>query len=347
MTIYLDIIFIENLIMNYIILFGTAFALNYKSYRLKALRIFSASLIGAVYSTLSYTSIFPILCNNISKFIISIIMVLVAFKLTPLILPEKQYINFIKISKNVLSNQSIKQFKKNFANHLIKLLKQFIKNFIMFYLISFVIGGVSFAIICMIKNKNTIKTYPIKINLIAGIIGFITFSYSFANNKRLMKNNDLICYLQITLLGKTFNVKALVDSGNTLKDPYLKRNVIIIEKQLIEKKLHLNFELNLSSQSNIYNSYKNFSNKLYDKNNNNNNSNSSNININNLTPILIPYHSVGSSKMLIGIVPSKVVVELDNKTTELNQQIILGLCNEKISTNYSALIGLNLLDSIL
>ena len=51
MTIYIDIIIVENLIMNYIILYATGLiSKSKKSY----LRMFMASLIGAIYATLEY-----------------------------------------------------------------------------------------------------------------------------------------------------------------------------------------------------------------------------------------------------------------------------------------------------
>ena len=51
MTIYIDVIIVENLIMNYIILYATGLiSKSKKSY----LRMFMASLIGAIYATLEY-----------------------------------------------------------------------------------------------------------------------------------------------------------------------------------------------------------------------------------------------------------------------------------------------------
>ena len=57
MTIYIDVVLIENLIMNYIILFATAIVLKLK---IKHIRLILASLIGAVYSILSYMSLLEV-----------------------------------------------------------------------------------------------------------------------------------------------------------------------------------------------------------------------------------------------------------------------------------------------
>lgn len=76
MTIYIDIIIVENLIMNYIILYATGLiSKSKKSY----LRMFWASLIGAIYATLEYVLKVNIYSNIILKTILSIIIVYVAF----------------------------------------------------------------------------------------------------------------------------------------------------------------------------------------------------------------------------------------------------------------------------
>ena len=47
MTIYLDVVLFENLCMNYIILFATAYILKMKK---KNIRLLISSLIGGIYS---------------------------------------------------------------------------------------------------------------------------------------------------------------------------------------------------------------------------------------------------------------------------------------------------------
>ena len=76
MTIYIDIILIENLIMNFIILYATGLVLKRK---IKKLRLILASLLGAIYALLTYISSFEIYTNIILKLILSILMVYIAF----------------------------------------------------------------------------------------------------------------------------------------------------------------------------------------------------------------------------------------------------------------------------
>ena len=76
MTIYLDIVFIENIIMNYIILYGTAIIAKIIP---KHIRLILASTVGAVYAIIAYMSILKIYSNIILKGILSIVIVYIAF----------------------------------------------------------------------------------------------------------------------------------------------------------------------------------------------------------------------------------------------------------------------------
>lgn len=76
MKIYLDIILLENLCMNYIILFATGIVMKRN---IKHTRIIIASLIGSVYAIIIYLNITKIASNIIMKIILSIIMVWLSF----------------------------------------------------------------------------------------------------------------------------------------------------------------------------------------------------------------------------------------------------------------------------
>ena len=76
MTIYIDIIIVENLIMNYIILYATGIISKNK---ISYIRIFFASLIGAIYAISEYILKINIYSNIFLKMILSIIIIYVAF----------------------------------------------------------------------------------------------------------------------------------------------------------------------------------------------------------------------------------------------------------------------------
>ena len=67
MTIYIDIVLIENLIMNYIILFATGIVLRLKT---NQIRISIASLLGAMYSIIAYAGIFKVYSSLLLKIVL-------------------------------------------------------------------------------------------------------------------------------------------------------------------------------------------------------------------------------------------------------------------------------------
>ena len=145
MTIYLDVVLLENLIMNGIIVYVTAIITKTK---IKHIRILLASLIGAIYSILSYVSKFPIFSNIFVKILLSIIMVYIAYD------PKE-----------------------------IKILG---KELLLFYLTSFLFGGVAFAMIYIIKPQEILMkdglflgTYPLKTVFLGAIIASIILITGF------------------------------------------------------------------------------------------------------------------------------------------------------------------------
>ena len=203
MTIYLDIIFVENILMNYIILFATLVILKAKN-KWQQIRLLVSGVIGSVYAIIVYLDILPIYSGIIAKAILSIVMVYVAF-----------------------NPQSIKQL---------------FKQLLIFYLTSFIFGGCTFALIYFIKPENVqmrngvfVGMYPIKVAIIGGVIGFIITQIAFKINKNKLNTKNTIFDIQIYYEDKTINIKALLDSGNMLKDPVSEIPVIIIEKEIMYK----------------------------------------------------------------------------------------------------------------
>ena len=77
MTIYIDIVLIENLMMNFIILLATGLILKE---RISVIRLLLASLLGAIYAVVSYLSILEIYTSMILKIILTIVMIYIALK---------------------------------------------------------------------------------------------------------------------------------------------------------------------------------------------------------------------------------------------------------------------------
>ena len=57
MTVYLDVVLLENLCMNYIILFATGYLMKSKMKQLRL--IVSSSILGGIYAIIAYYRILP------------------------------------------------------------------------------------------------------------------------------------------------------------------------------------------------------------------------------------------------------------------------------------------------
>ena len=296
MTIYIDIVLLENIIMNYIIIYATDIILKKNK---RHIRFFIASFIGAIYSILAYISILKIYSNIFLKIILSIIIVYIA-----------------------LNPQNIKKMWKALA---------------IFYLVSFVFGGVAFAMIYMVKPQNVLMrnglflgTYPLKTIILGAIISFVLIVVVFKIIKTQISKKSMYCDIEIKLNEKIINTKAMIDTGNLLKDPITNTPVIVVERSLLyeclPKEILNNIEKILggdldSVPENIKNKY-----------------------ISKLK--IIPFSSLGKENgMLIGIKSEYIIL----KNSELQEDkkiknIIVAIYEKSLTKKgeYRALVGLEL-----
>lgn len=291
MTIYIDIIFLENLFMNYIILFATGIIVKAP---LKIIRTLISSILGSIYAIISYISIMEIYSSLLLKIILSISMVYIAFN-----------------SKNV---------------------KMFFKQFIIFYLTSFTFGGVAFAFLYLISPENIlmedgvlIGTYPIKVILVAGIVGFIIITTSFKNIKGKLTKKDMYCKIKVNINLKHTYINAIIDTGNFLREPITKIPVVVIEKEVLDgivpDFILNNLEKIINGEDVDLGEY------------------ASKIRI-------IPFTSLGKENgILIGVKADKIIVEMEENDININN-VIIGIYDGHLSKTgkYKALIGLDLLD---
>ena len=76
MTIYLDLILLENIVMNYIIILATGMICKIN---VKHFRMFVSSLFGAVYAIVTYVINIDIYTNQLTKIFVSVSMIYIAF----------------------------------------------------------------------------------------------------------------------------------------------------------------------------------------------------------------------------------------------------------------------------
>ena len=295
MTIYVDVVLLENLCMNYIILFGTGYIIRLK---IKHLRILLSSLIGAIYAILAYAGIFPMYANIFVKIVLSICMVYIAF------------------------------YPKN--------IKGMVKELIVFYLVSFALGGCAFALLYIVKPQDIfmkdgvyIGTYPIKIALLGGIVGFVVTYIAFKVVKTRMTKNELIYDMVIKIKDKELTTKVMLDTGNMLKDPISNMPVVLVEKNILYPILPK--ELLENSKNILGGDFK--------ENEDINNEDRTRLRI-------IPFTSVGKQNgMMLGIKVDeiKIITDVDEV---INDNAIICVYEKEFSKRkkYFGLIGIDLLE---
>lgn len=212
MTIYIDIIIVENLIMNYIIIYATGLISKSK---ISHLRIFFASTIGAIYAITEYISKLNIYSNMLVKIVLSVIIVFVAFYPQDIKKMCKQLVLFYLTTFTF----------GGVATYLIYVLKP--QDII-------------------IKNGMYVGTYVLKIIFIGAIVGTIILIIAFKFAKNKITRKDMICKIKIKLNGKEVVLDTMVDTGNMLKEPLTGNSVVIVEKtslyDLIPKEILNNTE---------------------------------------------------------------------------------------------------------
>lgn len=199
MTIYVDVVLFENLIMNYIILFTTSQILKIEQ---KHIRIILASLLGAIYSIIAYMNILDIYSKIPLKILLSIIIVYVAF-----------------------NPQTVKKMWKYI---LFFYLVSFVFGGAAFSLIYIVKPQE-----ILMKNGLFLGTYPLKIAILGAIVAFITITIVFKLAKNKISKKDLFCEMEICINNKKIETKTMVDTGNMLKEPITNTPVVVVEHMLL------------------------------------------------------------------------------------------------------------------
>lgn len=202
-TIYIDIVFLENLIMNSIIIYATSIILKLKP---KMIRVVISSAIGSVYAIITYITELPIYTSIISKIILAIVIVYVAFN------PQNVKIMW--------------------------------KQVLIFYLTSFVFGGVALYLIYFIKPQDVfikngifVGKYVLKVIFLGAIMAFIVIKISIKFIKTKINVKDMFCKIKIKINGKEVETKAMIDTGNLAKEPITNTPVVIVESSLLDKVL--------------------------------------------------------------------------------------------------------------
>lgn len=201
--IYVDILFLINFFMVYFIFWVVNKLIKNK---VRLLRLF----FGASLSSFFYliTIVFVPFKKSVSIFLVTLIMffsVLIAFK------PSTT--------------------------------KDFFKTLILVYLVSFFIGGASISIFYYTNFlffleeifKPSQHKFPIKILLVSILLAYIVIKIGLVWYNRILLKKQSFYNIILSKNGEKVTVNALLDTGNSLREPISKKPVVVVEFLALEK----------------------------------------------------------------------------------------------------------------
>lgn len=216
MEIFLDVLMLENIVMNYLILLMTA---KFSKNKISHLRLFLGSVIGALY--VAFLVVFPSLkgyYSTIAKIALSFAIIAISFS-----------------------------FEKFIA---------FFKTLAIFYISTFIFAGAGFAFLYFNQSGGFIRNgvfyvcwnskWTVLVLSIA-TAGIIVKIFWDIIQQKLVKDRFLIP-LKIAFENGTIDLSALVDTGNALFDPLTHVPVVVVEFKAIKSILPVEIQ-NIFSES--------------------------------------------------------------------------------------------------
>ncbi len=200
MKIYIDVIFFENFVIDYLILYSTC---SIGKIKIRRGRIILSSIIGAAYAIFMLTIFQKILTNIFLKILLSFIMIFI------ICYPQK----LKKMCKMLLLFYVI---TVSFGGATYAFLNNVSHEKVYFY------KGI------IIGNYSLILIFS------SAIIAMIALKNAFKNNKEKLKWSDFLCTLIFDIGKIRIKTKAFIDSGNTLIYKKTNEKVIVIDKRIID-----------------------------------------------------------------------------------------------------------------
>jgi len=179
------------------------------------------------------------------------------------------------------------------------------------------------------RNGYLTGTYPIKIALLGGIVGFVIVNIAFSLVKVKLRKKDMFCEIEIHFNQKSVTIKAMIDTGNLAKEPITNTPVVIVESSLLEETLPNQILNNLDNI--LSGDLSQISEEIQEKY------------ISKLR--CIPFSSLGKQNgMLLGIRADEIEVEMEDEKKTTNN-VIIGIYDKSLTKRgeYRALIGIELI----
>lgn len=303
-TVYLDVVFFINFFMDFVLLWATA---KFGQVRTSWRRMAAGAFVGACYSLALLVPALHNLLAFSAKILFSFVMVLIAF-------PRLKAKKFFQVMGY-------------------------------FYLVAFTMGGAMVGAMYLMSRDqdffgimNGIYVFFSNVKytwLVAAVAGaFVLVKYGVG----FVKRNFLFSFFRVPVIvkfeGRTISTKALVDTGNQLKDPLTQKPVMILEFEVLKKILPPEMEaaLETGSEPDLRQIADSLAGTAW----------ASRIRI-------IPFTSIGKRKgMLVGIRPDEVIVITADGNVRI-KDIIVGIYHRQLSPEgeYRALLHPDVLNPTL
>lgn len=298
MYIILELLLIENFIINSLILYITKIITRTGVSKKRI--IFSAAIIS-FYSLAFFWEYTLFLTNFYMKIIISLLLIKLCFNA--------------------------------------KSIKLYLYQLLAFYIVSFIFAGATFGYFFSSQNIQELIMKPIDflggfpvIYLVLGIASSSVFAiiiFKYSNKKALRE--DYIMDVNIIYKGKSIEIKALIDTGNSLTDPFTKETVMLIEyskiKDLLPTIMWSLYEKDDIKDLILLEKVL----KTVEKE---------------ITVKLIPFKSVGNnSGFLLGFKPECIILDSKSNKGIIRRDIIIGIYQGLLSTDesYNGLLNYEIL----
>jgi len=306
--VYLDIVFLVNFVMDYVILWTTG---RFAQARSVPVRLLAGAAIGAAFSLLIFYLLYMIpgyldtLRLFLLKVLVSVIMVVVVF-------PRESFKRFF-----------------NIIMHL--------------YLVAFAMGGAMLGSIYLFQNNQA--AYSTMNGLIIFLIN-VRYTWLVAAlavavmvgkwGRTFLRRNilrSMLCVPVVVRFGeRRLALNALVDTGNSLRDPLTQKPVMIAEygalKDLLPENLRPAFEKDHNNLEEIIKGLEKDASWGF-------------------RVRLIPFSSLGQNKgMLLGLRPDDVVVVTEDRIIKI-KDVVVAVYHQKLSSkgDYRALLHPDLLEA--
>lgn len=194
MVVYVDIVFIENFIVNFFLLYVTGKTIKIK---IKCFNLIIGSLIGCLYLIFSlyYSNTFIVYFPF--KLIVSFIMIIFSFRLSDFLSNMKAEIILLLYSMLLAGLCLFFEFENN---NILKI------------------------------NTYTINNFTYKKVMLSILIIFILFDRTVVYVKERKNISKYIYHIEVVDDGKPIMLNALFDTGNELREPVTNLPVVIVEK---------------------------------------------------------------------------------------------------------------------